>query len=101
MSLPAWGKALVDWVAAAGMVLVAVLSLDNPVRMIREHRTLRGLSWMVDIRDFLGGYPYEHASVAEIFSFVHGEFGFQLENLSSTNSLMNNEFLFRRLADRG
>jgi 2-polyprenyl-6-hydroxyphenyl methylase/3-demethylubiquinone-9 3-methyltransferase len=98
VGLPGWGKTCVDWCAAAGMILVALLRFRNPVRMIREHKTLRGMSWMVDIRDWLGGYPYEHATVEEIFRFGRMELGFDLINLHSTNSLMNNEFLFIRPA---
>jgi 2-polyprenyl-6-hydroxyphenyl methylase/3-demethylubiquinone-9 3-methyltransferase len=96
VGLPAWGQSLVDGTAAVGMIAVALLRLRNPVRMIEEHKTLRGMSWMVDIRDWLGGYPYEHATVAEIFRFMRDEFGYELKNLNSTNSLMNNEFLFVR-----
>jgi 2-polyprenyl-6-hydroxyphenyl methylase/3-demethylubiquinone-9 3-methyltransferase len=94
--LPELLQRVVDGAAATALVISYLLTLRNPVREIREHKTLRGMSWMVDIRDWLGGYPYEYASVEEIFSFVHGELGFELENLKSTNSLMNNEFLFRR-----
>jgi SAM-dependent methyltransferase len=96
VSAPAPVQKAVDGLAAAGMILTALLRLRNPVRMIREHQSLRGMSFMVDIRDWLGGYPYEHATVDEIFSLVHGELGMGLRNLRSTNSLMNNEFLFER-----
>jgi hypothetical protein len=47
----------------------------------------------------MGGWPYEYASVEEIFKFVHERFGYGLENLISTNTLRNNEFLFRRPAE--
>jgi hypothetical protein len=32
-----------------------------------------------------------------VFHFVRGRCGFELVNLTSTNSLRNNEYLFRRL----
>jgi 2-polyprenyl-6-hydroxyphenyl methylase/3-demethylubiquinone-9 3-methyltransferase len=51
------------------------------------------MSWAIDIRDWLGGYPYEFASVAEVFNFLEPR-GFELKNLISTNGLRNNEFLF-------
>lgn len=96
VAMPTIAQRGLDGLAAAGMVITALLRGRNPVRMIREHKTLRGMSFMVDIRDWLGGYPYEHATVAEIFRLVHGELGMDLRNLNSTNSLMNNEFLFER-----
>lgn len=94
--LPTPLQRLVDGAAAGALMLSYLLTLRNPIREIRQHQSLRGMSWMVDIRDWLGGYPYEYASVEEIFEFVHGELGFELENVKTTNSLMNNEFLFRR-----
>jgi hypothetical protein len=37
--------------------------------------------------------------VEEIFSFVRKRFGYTLQNVISTNSLRNNEYLFRRPAE--
>jgi 2-polyprenyl-6-hydroxyphenyl methylase/3-demethylubiquinone-9 3-methyltransferase len=53
------------------------------------------MSWRIDIKDWLGGYPYEYASVAEVFKFLRQR-GFSLENLKCNNGLLNNEYLFRR-----
>lgn len=94
--LPRLGQRVVDYSAASGIVVTYLLSGRNPVREIREHNKNRGMAWMVDIRDWLGGWPYEYASVEEIFSFLHDRFGYRLEKLITTNSLRNNEFLFRR-----
>jgi SAM-dependent methyltransferase len=94
--LPKMGQRAMDYLAATGMVSAYLLVGRNPVREIREHKKNRGMSWMVDIRDWLGGWPYEYASLEEIFAFVRDRFGYTLENVISTNSLRNNEFLFRR-----
>jgi hypothetical protein len=53
------------------------------------------MSWRIDIKDWLGGYPYEYASVDEVFAFVR-RFGFTLENLKCYNGLGNNEYLFKK-----
>lgn len=98
VGLPRWAQRCIDGVAAAGLVASYIVTLKNPVRQIRGHKALRGMSWMVDIRDWLGGYPYEYASVAEVFAFLKHELGYSLENLISTNSLRCNEYLFRRPA---
>ncbi|MDP2279883.1 MAG: class I SAM-dependent methyltransferase, partial [Nitrospirota bacterium] len=63
------------------------------------YRENRGMSFMTDIRDSLGGYPYEFASAGEIFNFCKKEFGFTLENLKTVNTLSLNEFLFRKPAE--
>ena len=94
--LPQVGQRAMDYAAATGMFTAYLFAGRNPVREIREHKQNRGMSWLVDIRDWLGGWPYEYASVEEIFNFVQKRFGFTLENLISTNSLRNNEYLFRR-----
>jgi 2-polyprenyl-6-hydroxyphenyl methylase/3-demethylubiquinone-9 3-methyltransferase len=95
-ALPAPGRRVLDGLAAAALVGVYLLRGQDPREQIRAHRALRGMAWMVDIRDWLGGLPFEHARVDEVFRFVSGLGDFRLENLASTNSLMNNEFLFRR-----
>jgi 2-polyprenyl-6-hydroxyphenyl methylase/3-demethylubiquinone-9 3-methyltransferase len=94
--LPKLGQLAMDYAAASGMVAAYLLSGRNPVQEIRQHNQNRGMSWLVDIRDWLGGWPYEYASVEEIFSFVQKRLGYTLENVISTNSLRNNEYLFRR-----
>ena len=95
-ALPRFGQRIIDGAAASGMIASYLVRGQNPVKQIRGHRSLRGMAWMVDIRDWLGGLPFEHARADEIFRFVHDECGLELENLTATNSLMNNEFLFRR-----
>ncbi len=85
----------VDAAVISFLVLAYCLTLRNPVRKIRAHKELRGMSWRIDISDWLGGYPYEYASVAEVFAFVR-QLGFSLENLKSTNGLGNNEYLFAK-----
>jgi 2-polyprenyl-6-hydroxyphenyl methylase/3-demethylubiquinone-9 3-methyltransferase len=97
--LPKLGQRAMDYAAAGGMIGAYLLSGRNPVREIREHNRNRGMSWLVDIRDWLGGWPYEYASVEEIFSLVQKRLGYTLENVISTNSLRNNEYLFRRPAE--
>lgn len=95
--LPAFFQRCVDYVAAACMCVLYVVTLRNPVRKMREHTSqYRGMDWLTDIRDWLGGYPYEHARAHEIFALLKGE-GFTLENLRTVNDLRNNEFLFRKL----
>lgn len=66
----------------------------NPISPIRTYKANRGMSWYIDIIDWLGGYPYEFASADEVFLFCKKEFGFELENLKTVNGLANNQFLF-------
>lgn len=96
-SLPLILQNLIDYIAMSLLVISYLLTLRNPVRVIRDHQHYfsKGMSWRINIKDWLGGYPYEYATVAEVFTFVKKR-GFLLENLTCNNGLLNNEFLFRR-----
>lgn len=99
VGLPEPMQLLFDGFVMAAMVLVYLLTFQNPVRRIREHTNLRGMSWAVDIKDWLGGYPYEVATVEEMFRFMKPR-GFHLENIKSNNGLLNNEYLFLKTNER-
>ena len=87
---------LVDYSVMSALVVLYILTFNNPIKKIRTHKQFRGMSWRIDIKDWLGGFPYEYASVEEIFNFVK-KLGFSLENLKCNKGLMNNEYLFRKL----
>ena len=92
-SLPLFVQNSIDYMAMTAMIFLYILTFNNPVKKIKGHKQFRGMSWRIDIKDWLGGYPYEYASVAEIFSFLK-QLGFSLENLKCNNGLLNNEYLF-------
>lgn len=93
---PLWARLAVDYLTILTLVIVYLLRFKNPMKEAQSHSEKhRGMSWLADIRDWLGGFPYEYASVAEIFNFIK-ERGFTLENLRSNNGLMNNEYLFKK-----
>lgn len=64
---------------AYGVVCVCgyLLTGRNPVKVMRTYRNRRGMSWWHDIRDWLGGYPYESASRDEVEAFLE-RLGFKL-----------------------
>ena len=96
--LPVIFQNIVDYLVMTILVLLYLLTLKNPVKKIREHRNLRGMSWRVDIKDWLGGYPYEYASFQEVTEFMN-KLGFDCEKVKSNEGLLNNEFLFRKRED--
>jgi 2-polyprenyl-3-methyl-5-hydroxy-6-metoxy-1,4-benzoquinol methylase len=59
-----------------------------------NYKALRGMSIVHDWFDWLGGYPYEVASVEAIVQF-YAKRGLELVKLKRTDSLGNNEFVFR------
>ena len=57
----------------------------------------RGMELRTDVTDWIGGYPYEFATAAEIKSYLQREFSsFELVRISETKTLGNNSFLWRR-----
>jgi SAM-dependent methyltransferase len=66
----------------------------NPIKEIREYN-LRGMSWHNDVIDWIGGYPYEFASVQEVTDFCEGELGLCAIKVIPSYSLGLNEFVFQ------
>jgi len=77
-------------------VLTGLLAGTNPFRTIREYKKLRGMSYMVDVRDWLGGYPYEDARVEEVLRFCRRKLRLELIDLATGGA--NNEYLLQHTA---
>jgi 2-polyprenyl-6-hydroxyphenyl methylase/3-demethylubiquinone-9 3-methyltransferase len=94
--MPPMIQRIFDGTVAAALIFSYLVTFKNPVKKINQFKNLyRGMSWIVDIRDWLGGYPYEYASIDEIFHFMKKS-GFTLENLLPNTGFGNNQYLFRR-----
>ncbi|GAB1446102.1 class I SAM-dependent methyltransferase [Flammeovirgaceae bacterium] len=74
-------------------ILGMIIRGRNPYKAIREYRSNRGMTWYNDRIDWLGGYPYEYASVEEIVSY-YGARGFLCKNIKARDGIGCNEFLF-------
>jgi SAM-dependent methyltransferase len=68
----------------------------NPVSYVKNYpkQSARGMDFYRDVEDWLGGYPYEFASVQEITAFLHKDF--KVLNIKDTKREGCNEFLFVR-----
>ncbi len=76
--------------------MAPLLRFKNPFRVMREYGEQRGMHYWRDIVDWVGGYPYEYASVGEVFAFMKKEYpSFTLVNVKTVGSIGNNWFLFR------
>ncbi len=74
------------------LLISSILKKKN---QFAEYKKNRGMSVIHDWVDWLGGYPFEVATVNEIFTFFKNK-NFRLENIFTTESLGNNEFVFSR-----
>ena len=89
------GRRAIEMAYIAVHFATSILRMRNPIS-----RRGRGMNWRRDITDWLGGYPYEFATVEEVFRFMKANFpDFRLVNIKTTNGLENNWYLFRRTAD--
>ncbi|MFX0136298.1 MAG: class I SAM-dependent methyltransferase, partial [Candidatus Hodarchaeota archaeon] len=50
--------------------VIPLLHFKNPLKIINEYKKKRGMDKFIDIKDWLGGYPYEFATSEEIFNFI-------------------------------
>jgi 2-polyprenyl-6-hydroxyphenyl methylase/3-demethylubiquinone-9 3-methyltransferase len=74
---------------------IALVKGKNPRQFIKDYPQQRGMIWKEDLRDWLGGYPYEYASPEEIKPFLTAQ-GFFLVKEVPNRSLGCSEFLFRK-----
>ena len=63
------------------------------VKQIYEKKKGRGMSYMTDIRDWLGGWPMEFADDQAVIDFLKKRFDFELVRISTGEACT--EFLFR------
>jgi 2-polyprenyl-6-hydroxyphenyl methylase/3-demethylubiquinone-9 3-methyltransferase len=93
------GKALVLLVFLPYFWLRTIVkSIRQRKNAFADYRERRGMSITHDWHDWLGGLPFEVASVHNITRFLR-ENGFELLNVRTTEGRGNNQFLFGRVAD--
>ena len=94
---PSLGSYVLEPLAMAAYLAIVVARGENPLTHIRNYKSHRGMSWRTDATDWLGGYPYEFATVEEVFKFVRDKFAdFNLANIKVTSGRGLNWYLFQR-----
>lgn len=66
--------------------------------IFKEYKKNRGMSILHDYYDWLGGYPFEVATVDNIFNFYFNK-GFILHYIKTSNNLACNEFVFQKKSE--
>ena len=101
-ALPRLGQCLVDLGAIPIYFVARLLHSKNLVADVQSYESSRGMYWKTDLTDWLGGLPYECATVEQVFRFIKTNCqGLTLHNLKTTNSLANNWFAFKRESAAG
>lgn len=85
-----------------------LVSGQNPIACVRDHHKRRGMSWMHDLHDWLGGYPYESALADEVSARVSAlgfemvrQYGPRTRGIGLLGSGGCNEYVARRLNTGG
>ncbi len=87
------GKRMMEyWFLVSYKWIRRVLRGYNPWREMLAYQQKRGMAYMTDIRDWLGGYPYEHATIEEVLKFARKELSLELVNLATGEAAI--EYLF-------
>jgi len=98
--LPKIGKILMNFlIFSLSYFIKPLLSLKNPINKINNYKKTRGMNPMIDVKDWLGGYPYEYATFKEIKEYVEDlNQSFKLIKYKKIhpNSTGNNYFLFKK-----
>ncbi len=90
------GKAMISCIFIPCFFSIALIScVSRKENAFRQYKWNRGMSMVHDWVDWLGGFPFEVASVDAIFHFLHQK-NFSLLNLKMTRGSGNNQFVFVR-----
>lgn len=94
------GRRAMESVYVTRHVLTRLVTLRNPFAGLldRGGEGRRGMEFLHDVRDWLGGFPYEFATAGEVFQAVHDQHGLELQTLVTCEGNACNEFVFRRPA---
>jgi len=66
------------------------------LKYARGYKASRGMSFMTDVRDWLGGWPMEYCYDSDVVRFVTGQDAFKLEKIKTGEA--NTEFLFSKFS---
>ncbi len=90
--------AFFSWLFLRGVLVDVLVRRTSPVVRYTKHRSPRGMSFIRDVVDWLGGYPYEVATPAAVFEHLKNR-RFALTKMKTLpRGHGNNEFVFTRCA---
>lgn len=88
-------RAIEGWYIARHFAGIVFRSHQNPITFIRDYKDKRGMSYLIDVRDWVGGWPMEFSTTKEVRAFYEGR-GFCLAKISEGEA--NTEYLFARVS---
>jgi SAM-dependent methyltransferase len=101
-----WLRPAIKLPFTAALLLARAIRHRDAIAYVRNYRRSRGMEFLVDVDDWLGGYPYESATSDQVEAFVEG-LGFRLKQSFNTGSRLGilgtgcGEWLFERADGSG
>ncbi len=100
--LPKIGKSIMVLVYFfINYLIYPLFLLKNPFNELNKYQKNRGMNPLIDIKDWLGGYPYEVATPQEIiqfFSHLEGDFKL-IKSKTFQDHSSNNLYLFKKMSE--
>lgn len=95
VSSPRWRQQMIVWGYISYNHLYNLVWLRKNSVIEARHYNARGMNWYYDAVDWVGGYPFEFASVEEITSFCENDLAMTTLKAVEVGGHGCNEFLFR------
>ncbi len=65
-----WLRPLIKWPYVAAFLAAKQLRSGKALAFVRDYRQTRGMEFLVDVDDWLGGYPYESVEPRKLERFI-------------------------------
>jgi len=88
-------KKIIELVYTVYYIIGLLINRKNPFTYIHNYNSLRGMDFQTDIRDWLGGYPYEYSTPKQIIKYF-SKLGFSCTKINYARSIGCNEYLFSK-----
>jgi len=85
-------KKIIEFLYYAWFFIGYIITNRNPFSYIKEYKQ-RGMNFVTDIKDWLGGYPYEFATSDELINYFSKQ-GFCVKKIISSNNLGCHQIVF-------
>ncbi len=87
-------KFMVTWYVLRYTIIPKLLRGKSPIKFIKNYKHSRGMSYLTDVYDWLGGYPYEDVKIETVLNYFLNDLKWQYLNLATGEA--NTEYLFKK-----
>ncbi len=89
-------KKIIEFLYIIQFFIKGFIKLENRLNYIKNYKSKRGMNWWNDVKDWLGGYPYEYAKVKVVCDYFENKGYKVLKTKDCKNGTGCNEFLIKK-----